>query len=176
MSSAKVIRNTFVIFLLSGLWHGANWTFVAWGAFHALLFLPLILTGKNRKYTNQIAEGRLIPSLKEMCQMLVTFLLVVIGWILFRAESIEQAWGYIHGIFNMSLFTAPWLYRRSYYLPVVLSILVLLIVEWVQRDKKHAFDFRGIKSHVIKYFIYMLVVGALFWLGGHAETFIYFQF
>lgn len=176
VSSAKVIRNTFVIFLLSGLWHGANWTFVAWGAFHALLFLPLILTGKNRKYTNQIAEGRLIPSLKEICQMLVTFLLVVIGWILFRAESIEQAWGYIHGIFNMSLFTAPWLYRRSYYLPVVLSILVLLIVEWVQRDKKHAFDFRGIKSHVIKYFIYMLVVGALFWLGGHAETFIYFQF
>lgn len=176
VSSAKVIRNTFVIFLLSGLWHGANWTFIVWGAYHALLFLPLILTGKNRKYTNQVAEGRSLPSLKEMCQMSITFMLVVIGWILFRADSIEQAWGYLLGIFNKSLFTAPWLHLRSYYLPVLLSILVLLIVEWVQRGKEHAFDLRGIKSHVLKYFIYLLVVIALFWLGGQAETFIYFQF
>ena len=176
VSSAKVIRNTFVIFLLSGLWHGANWTFIVWGAYHALLFLPLILTGKNRKYTNQVAEGRSLPSLKEMCQMSITFMLVVIGWILFRADSIEQALGYLLGIFNKSLFTAPWLHLRSYYLPVLLSILVLLIVEWVQRGKEHAFDLRGIKSHVLKYFIYLLVVIALFWLGGQAETFIYFQF
>ena len=176
VSSAKVIRNTFVIFLLSGLWHGANWTFIVWGAYHALLFLPLILTGKNRKYTNQVAEGRSLPSLKEMCQMSITFMLVVIGWILFRADSIEQAWGYLLGIFNKSLFTAPWLHLRSYYLPVLLSILVLLIVEWVQRGKEHTFDLRGIKSHVLKYFIYLLVVIALFWLGGQAETFIYFQF
>ena len=80
-TKAKVVRNTFVIFLLSGLWHGANWTFIVWGAYHALLFLPLILLGKNRKYTNVVAEGKLLPRVKEICMMLLTFLLVALGWI-----------------------------------------------------------------------------------------------
>ena len=79
VSKAKVVRNTFIIFLLSGFWHGANWTFIAWGAYHAILFLPLILTSKNRKYTNQVAEGRLLPTLKETGQMLLTFFLAVMG-------------------------------------------------------------------------------------------------
>ena len=82
VSKGKVIRNTFIIFLLSGFWHGANWTFIAWGAYHAILFLPLILTGKNRKYTNQVAEGRFLPTLKEAGQMLLTFFLAVFGWIM----------------------------------------------------------------------------------------------
>jgi len=176
VGKAKVVRNTFVIFLLSGLWHGANWTFIAWGAYHSLLFLPLILTGKNRKYTNQVADGRWLPSIKETGQMLVTFLFVVIGWIIFRADSIGQAWGYFCGICNKSLFTVPWLNLKSYYLPVVFSIFVLLVVEWLQRDKEHAFDLSGIKSHVLKFAIYYLMVVVLFWFGGQSETFIYFQF
>lgn len=176
VGKAKVVRNTFVIFLLSGFWHGANWTFIAWGAYHSLLFLPLILTGKNRKYTNQVAEGRWLPSIKETGQMLVTFLFAVIGWIIFRADSIGQAWGYFCGICNNSLFTVPWLNLKSYYLPVVFSIFVLLVVEWLQRDKEHAFDLSGIKSHVLKFAIYYLMVVVLFWFGGQSETFIYFQF
>ena len=176
VGKAKVVRNTFVIFLLSGLWHGANWTFIAWGAYHSLLFLPLILTGKNRKYTNQVADGRWLPSIKETGQMLVTFLFAVIGWIIFRADSIGQAWGYFCGICNKSLFTVPWLNLKSYYLPVVFSIFVLLVVEWLQRDKEHAFDLSGIKSHVLKFAIYYLMVVVLFWFGGQSETFIYFQF
>ena len=176
VGKAKVVRNTFVIFLLSGLWHGANWTFIAWGAYHSLLFLSLILTGKNRKYTNQVADGRWLPSIKETGQMLVTFLFAVIGWIIFRADSIGQAWGYFCGICNKSLFTVPWLNLKSYYLPVVFSIFVLLVVEWLQRDKEHAFDLSGIKSHVLKFAIYYLMVVVLFWFGGQSETFIYFQF
>ena len=82
-----IIRNTFIIFLLSGLWHGANWTYIAWGLYHALLFLPLILLGKNRKYTNQIAENRLLPTFKECLQMLLTFGLVVFGWINIKERS-----------------------------------------------------------------------------------------
>ena len=109
VSKAKVIRNTFVIFLLSGFWHGANWTFITWGAYHAILFLPLIMTGKNRKYTNQIAEGRLLPTLKEVGQMLVTFALAMFGWIVFRSESIRQAWEYVCMIFNKSLFKIPYI-------------------------------------------------------------------
>ena len=96
---AKVIRNTFAIFLTSGLWHGANWTFVAWGAYHALLFIPLILLGKNKRFTDTVATDRILPNIREYFQMLLTFLLVVIGWVFFRAETITDAFAYLGGIF-----------------------------------------------------------------------------
>ncbi len=176
VSKAKVVRNTFVIFLLSGFWHGANWTFIVWGAYHALLFLPLILLGKNRKHTDVVATGRFFPSLKEMGQMLLTFFLAVVGWIVFRANTIEEAWNYICRLFNKSLFSVPWLDSRHYYLPVIISIVLMLVVEWLQRNKEHAFDLSGIKSHVLKFGIYYVMVAALFWFGGRAESFIYFQF
>ena len=176
VSKAKVVRNTFVIFLLSGFWHGANWTFIVWGAYHALLFLPLILLGKNRKHTDVVATGRFFPSLKEMGQMLLTFFLAVVGWIVFRANTIEEAWNYICRLFNKSLFSVPWLDSRHYYLPVIISIVLMLVVEWLQRNKEHAFDLSGIKSHVLKFGIYYVMVAVLFWFGGRAESFIYFQF
>ncbi len=176
VSKAKIIRNTFVIFLVSGFWHGANWTFIAWGAYHALLFLPLILLGKNRKYTNTVAEGRILPTLKETGQMILTFFLAVIGWIIFRAESIGQAWEYVCGICDKSLFSVPWLMNQHYYLPVLISIIILVITEWLQRGKENALDLSLIKPHCIKYAIYYIILVVLFWFGGHAETFIYFQF
>jgi len=176
VSKAKVVRNTFIIFLLSGFWHGANWTFIAWGAYHALLFLPLILLGKNRKHTDVVATGRRLPSLKETGQMLLTFFLAVIGWIVFRASNIAEAWQYLSVLFSKSLLTIPWLYNRHYYIPVVLSVVVMLVVEWLQRDKDHAFDLSGIKNHVVKFGIYYAMLVVLFWFGGHAESFIYFQF
>lgn len=176
VSKAKVVRNTFVIFLLSGFWHGANWTFIAWGTYHALLFLPLILLGKNRKYTDEVAKGRLLPNLKELGQMLLTFLFAVIGWIIFRASNINDAWLYLREMCSKSLFSIPWLDNRHYYLPVVLSIIVMLVVEWLQRSRDHAFDLNRIRSHVLKFSIYYVLLVALFWFGGHAESFIYFQF
>ena len=176
VSKAKVVRNTFVIFLLSGFWHGANWTFIAWGAYHAILFLPLILTGKNRKYTNQIAEGRILPTWKEAVQILLTFFLVTIGLIIFRSESIGQAWEYVCGMCNKSLFVVPWLMNRHYYIPVFINIMILVVVEWLQRDKEHALDLSRIKQHWIKFSVYFLMLVLLFWFGGQAESFIYFQF
>lgn len=176
VSKAKVVRNTFVIFLLSGFWHGANWTFIVWGAYHAVLFLPLILLGKNRKYTDVVAKGNILPSLKEFGQMLLTFMFAVMGWIIFRATNITEAWQYVCGLFNKSLFTIPWLDNRHYYIPVVLSIVVMLVVEWLQRERDHAFDLSNVKSHVLKFSIYYVMLVALFWFGGHAESFIYFQF
>ena len=122
-TKAKVIRNTFIIFLVSGFWHGANWIFIAWGAYHAFLFLPLILLGKNRRYTDTVAEGRILPSLKETFQMLTTFMLAVIGWIIFRAESITQAWEYMCGMCDASLFSVPWLKIREFYIPLFTSII-----------------------------------------------------
>ena len=172
-SKAKIVRNTFVIFLLSGLWHGANWTFIAWGAFHAFLFLPLILMGKNRKYRDTVAEGRLLPSLKEFGQMLLTFFLATVGWIIFKADSIGQAWNYMKGICSTSLFSRP---DASGVTGFAVAIVIMLLVEWFQRDKEHGFDLSGIKWGVVRYAAYLAVLFLTFAFGGHAVNFIYFQF
>ena len=175
-SKAKIVRNTFVIFLVSGLWHGANWTFIAWGAYHALLFLPLILLGKNRKYKDVVAQDRVFPSLKECGQMLLTFFLVVFGWIIFRADSIGQAWDYMTRVFNASLFSVPWLDTRRFYIPMLVSILAMLIVEWIYRDGRPILSFTIIRAQWLRFAVYFLLVFSVFWFGGKAESFIYFQF
>ena len=181
VSKAKVVRNTFVIFLVSGFWHGANWTFIAWGAYHAFLFLPLILTGKNRKYTNQVAEGRWLPTLKETGQMLLTFFLAVTGWIIFRAESIGQAWEYVRGMLQFGTLRACY---RFFTLPEIrltsLFVVIMLVIEWLQRDKQHGFE--GIdKLHFLhnKYLrpiLYALLLLLMMVFGGKHASFIYFQF
>ena len=170
-----IVRNTFVIFLLSGFWHGANWTFIAWGAYHALLFLPLILLGKNRKYTNQVAEGRLLPTWRECGQILSTFMLVVIGWIIFRAETITQAWEFICGLCNTSLLSIPYLKTRDYYIPLFVAIGLLLLIEWVTRYKEHGFQFLQ-KAGVWRYIVYAFFIAYIVMFYGEHVTFIYFQF
>ena len=177
VSKAKIIRNTFVIFLVSGFWHGANWTFIAWGAYHALLFLPLILLGKNRKYTNTVAEGRILPTLKETGQMILTFFLAVIGWIIFRAESIGQAWEYVCGVFCKSLLSKPELFSDKMVL-VVIPLSVMLLVEWFQRGKGHGFDFGNSPRYkVVRWCIYLSTALLIIALQQQkVSPFIYFQF
>ena len=176
-SKAKIVRNTFVIFLLSGFWHGANWTFIAWGAYHALLFLPLILTGKNRKYRDTVAEGRLLPTLKELGQMLLTFFLVVIGWVLFRASSINDAFTYLGRMVDYSLFSLPWLMQRSFYVPLLISILVTIVVEWIDRNHDHGLSMNGVRSRFLRLLIYLVISITIAVLDtGTGNQFIYFQF
>ena len=173
-----IIRNTFVIFLLSGFWHGANWTFIAWGAYHALLFLPLILLGINRKYTNQVAEGRLLPTWKECGQMLLTFAFVVLGWIIFRAETITQAWEYICGILINGVIQGPYLINRAYYIPLAISILFMLMTEWWNREEPHGLAInKTISIHWIRRIIYLGIVLFIIYYGRFSyNQFIYFQF
>ena len=175
-----IIRNTFVIFLLSGFWHGANWTFIAWGAYHALLFLPLILLGKNRKYTNQVAEGRFLPTWKESLQILCTFLLVVLGWIIFRAETITQAWEYICGMLQFGTLRASYRFflpDDNLIWPTNFYILIMIIIEWIQRNKQHGLEV--IDAHKYKWlrvvFYYILILFIIS-NAGTEQTFIYFQF
>jgi len=174
VSKTKVIRNTFIIFLVSGFWHGANWTFIAWGAYHAILFLPLILTGKNRKYTNQVAEGRILPTLKETGQMLLTFFLAVLGWIIFRAESIGQAWEYVCGMFDVSLFMV--FIKKKIALSNVIFITIMLVVEWLQREKEHGFDIANLKPLTRYALVVLLIEFVLFFMATTPSQFIYFQF
>ena len=179
VSKAKVVRNTFIIFLLSGFWHGANWTFIAWGAYHAILFLPLILTGKNRKYTNQVAEGRILPTFKEAGQMLLTFFLAVIGWIIFRAESIGMAWEYFRGMMQFGTLRSSY---RFFILPEMwptnLFIVLMLLVEWMTKTKNHSFAINDIKMNKWCKRILYIVIALIILVFGNFEIhqFIYFQF
>ena len=175
VSKTKVVRNTFVIFLLSGFWHGANWTFIAWGAYHAVLFLPLILTGKNRKYTNQVAEGRLLPTIQEAGQMFLTFILVVMGWIIFRAESIGQAWGYVCGMFDKSLLSIPQS-GSSRMIRYVVCIVLLLVMEWLQRGKEHGLEISRFAPHLRFALLIIVIELILVYMASTPSQFIYFQF
>lgn len=175
VSKIKIIRNTFVIFLVSGLWHGAEWTFVAWGGYHAALFMPLILTGNNRKYTNEIAELRTLPTMREAAYMGATFLLVAVGWVIFRADNMSVAWQYLNRMFTAWGVRDTMLYGKSCFVWIAL----LLSVEWVERHRQHAFSITGnglLRYRVVRWIVY--VVLALICLGfcGISGDFIYFQF
>lgn len=173
-SKWKVARNTLVIFLVSGFWHGANWTFLCWGAYHALLFLPLFILGKNRKYTAVVAAKHRFPSLRETFQMLCTFLLVVIGWIIFRAENITQAWDYIYRMITNFHFSIPEYGRK-----VLVYILILLIVEWFQREKQHGLQLTEtgfFRYRIVRWNLYIVLALFTLLFAGIQAEFIYFQF
>ena len=179
------VRNTFVIFLLSGFWHGANWTFVLWGAYHALLFVPLLLLNKNRRYRDTVAtitlpdgtiKTKWLPSLKEAGQMLLTFALAVFGWIIFRAQDISQIGEVLSTICSDSLLSIPWLMNRDYYIPTIMAIILLLAVEWRSRNYSHGFGFLNRSNQLVRIATYLMVLFCIFAFGGHAENFIYFQF
>jgi D-alanyl-lipoteichoic acid acyltransferase DltB (MBOAT superfamily) len=176
------VRNTFAIFLVSGFWHGANWTFVIWGALNALYFLPLLLTNNNRKNLEVVAEGKLFPSLRELFAMLTTFGLTVFAWIFFRAENVSHAFSYIGGIFSKTLFSIPFedlkqLSLGAHIIYVVLLIVCFVLVEWVQRNNKHSLQFRSDNSYRIlrRVFYYTLIILIILFNGGK-QDFIYFQF
>ena len=175
------VRNTFVIFLLSGFWHGANWTFVLWGAYHALLFVPLLLVGKNRRYRDTVAtitlpdgtiKTKWLPSLKELGQMILIFALAVLGWIIFRADSLMMIQEYVVGMCNSSIFSIP---NTSGINALLLNIAVLICVEWWMRTKQHGLDIKHLYP-VLRYAIYAGLLFMLFAFSGQTVNFIYFQF
>ena len=183
------VRNTFIIFLLSGFWHGANWTFVLWGAYHALLFVPLLLMNKNRRYRDTVAtitlpdgtiKTKFLPSFKEAGQMLLTFALAVFGWIIFRATGLKTLSAWLTGIFDSSFFSVPWLMNRYYYVPLAINTLIMIMFEWINRTKEHSFQI-SIKYKWLRWclylclyliFIFMLLVS----IKVDTPQFIYFQF
>ena len=179
------VRNTFIIFLLSGFWHGANWTFVLWGAYHALLFVPLLLMNKNRRYRDTVATVTLpdgtiktkwLPSLKEAGQMLLTFALAVFGWIIFRAQDINQFGEVISTICSDSLLSVPFLKTRSFYIPLFINIMILLGVEWQNRTESHGLAKISEKRNV-RYIVYYILLFIMIYAQPTSDaTFIYFQF
>ena len=166
-------RNTIIIFLTSGLWHGANWTYVFWGLYHALLFVPLILTGGNKKYNNIVAEGKRVPSIREFFNIVSTFVLILFGWIIFRATSLCQTYGYMRKMFDYSSFTIP--NDPLTLIKLLIFCSVLIIIEWFQRQRDHGLDLM-IKSPIVRYAIYFTMLFLVIAGSGNPVTFIYFQF
>lgn len=167
------VRNTLLMFIISGFWHGANWTFLLWGALNGLLFLPLLLTNRNQKHASAIvAENRYIPSLRESFQLLGTFLAITGGWILFRADTIKLAFNYYKGIFSTSFFSSPQLFDNL----VFKFLLVLIVVEWIHRNKTHGLQIDYIKAPAFRWATYIVLIYFVCYFGGTQQGFIYFQF
>ncbi|GAA4276509.1 MBOAT family O-acyltransferase [Aquimarina mytili] len=170
------VRNTFVIFLVSGFWHGANWTFIVWGFINACYFLPLLLLKRNRKHTDVIAENRVFPNIKEILQIATTFFLTVITWVFFRAKNIKEAIFYLEGIFSESLFTIPTIITAILLLKIGI-IIIFVIIEWLQRNKEHALEFSVSSKHRIwRWCLFFMVIYAIIVFGAKPQEFIYFQF
>lgn len=167
------IRNIFIIFIVSGFWHGANWTFIVWGALNAIYFIPLMLLKKNRMNTNIVAENRLLPNLKETVQIGTTFFITSIAWVFFRAESMSQAIHYISNIFSKGLFSLPEVISKEVFLLITLCILL----EWLQRTKQHALQFNTVAlPKIMRWTVYYGIVLTILYFGGNQQKFIYFQF
>lgn len=171
------VRNTFAIFVVSGFWHGANWTFIFWGALNAIYFLPLLLTKKNRNNLEIVAKGKYLPNAKEVSLMLITFTLTVFAWIFFRAENVAHALSYISEIFSPSLFTWPKSTGMDNPLMTIVLVVIFVIVEWHGREGEYAISNLGLKwPRVLRYAMYYSIIITLFWFGGKEQQFIYFQF
>jgi alginate O-acetyltransferase complex protein AlgI len=172
------VRNTFAIFLVSGFWHGANWTFIVWGALNAIYFLPLLLTNNNRKNLGVVAEEKLLPSFRELFAMLTTFTLTVFAWIFFRAENLSHAFSYINKILiGKSVFNMPQFSNRTGAAITACFIIFFILIEWTGRNNKFAIEKLYNFKKINRWFIY-IVIGVLVYhnLKTYDQQFIYFQF
>lgn len=176
-SKWKVIRNIMIVFVISGLWHGANWTFICWGMYHAciiVLYYVFQSKGKNVVVYN-IAE-KITPSYIKMIQTITTFILVVIGWIIFRSESMSQFAGYIQSMSQNPFYDNNISSSALVYCGLG---IIMMIAEWIQRDKQHALQFQNNwwwGKRYIRWSFYLLMYLLIVTSVGQNQSFLYFQF
>ncbi|WP_278351581.1 MBOAT family O-acyltransferase [Chryseobacterium gleum] len=166
------VRNTFIIFLVSGFWHGANWTFIIWGGLNALYFMPLLLADKNRQNLEVVAMDRLLPSFKEFFKILLTFGLTCFAWIFFRAESVTQAVLYIKRIIDPALFIIP----KPFPFKVFSLVAVMFVIEWINRGKNHGLEIDQFKPWIRRILYLVIIYIILRYANFGNNEFIYFQF
>lgn len=168
------IRNTFIIFIVSGFWHGANWTFIFWGGINALFIMPSIIMKTNRDNISIVAQGKMLPNVKEFFQLTSTFMLAMFCWIFFRANSLQHAFDYITNMLNWSLFTFPSIFPKA----ILLLLVFFILIEWIGRENNYAIEKIGLKKH--RFIRWMFYAFLLFLIGMFMQTnetpFIYFQF
>ncbi|RWY49350.1 MBOAT family O-acyltransferase [Mucilaginibacter gilvus] len=180
-SKLNQVRNIFIIFIVSGLWHGASWTFIAWGALNALYFMPLLLLKRNRNNIETVAQGKLLPRLTDVLKMSLTFTLTVFAWIFFRAEDIPHAFSYISGIFSRSILVLPtgesFMGGTVNVGAVIVLVVLFTVVEWIGREHQFAIAKTGLGwPKPVRWVFYLSVVVCIFYFTGVSQQFVYFQF
>ncbi len=180
-STAMKVRNVFIIFLVSGFWHGANWTFIVWGGLNALYFLPILLTNNNRKHLDVVASGKVLPSFRDFVAIAITFALTVFAWIFFRAENIDHAISYISslasGLDDYKHYYKSYRYLVNLGKPFLILALCFMVIEWVGRGQQYAIEKLGLNWHkALRWAMYILIAIAILLYGGSKQEFIYFQF
>lgn len=166
------IRNTFIIFLVSGFWHGANWTFVIWGGLNALFFMPLLVFNKNRSNLEIVAQGQVFPSLREAISIVITFAMACFAWIFFRSESTSQAVHYIINIFDTSIFQIP----SSLNVKLVVLCALMFGFEWINRAYFHGLEIKRFQKG-LRWGVYLFIVLLILCFANfNNNEFIYFQF
>ena len=175
-----VIRNILIVFCLSGLWHGANWTFVVWGVYNGIIIAILTLLNLNHKRSAIISENSFFPPFKVLGQIIITFVLVVIGWIFFRAEDLTQAIDYIAQLCDSSIVSMPnfrdlglSFIKLTY---TLFFIALLQLIDWIQRKQDFGLEISNIKYRPIRWSIYIIFLLIFSVFAGGQEAFIYFQF
>lgn len=171
------IRNTFIIFLVSGFWHGANWTFIVWGLLNAIYILPSIIFNTNRNNLDVVAKGKYFPTMKEFLSIGITFSLTVFAWIFFRANDLEQATSYISEMFSASLIKMPYFSGIGRAKSIIVLIIIFSIIEWIGREDQYAIEHSGRDWYKpVRWAMYYIIILAIFQYTGREKQFIYFQF
>lgn len=175
------IRNTLIIFIVSGFWHGANWTFIVWGALNAIYFLPLLIANRNRNNLDIVAQGKILPGLKDFLRILFTFLLTLLAWVFFRSENLTHAFAFLNRMLIessiISLSGLKVFFKEFLTQDITPLLIIFIITEWFQRAKHHALESLFINSRTLRWVVYLLVFLAILIRGVWTEQdFIYFQF
>ena len=124
-----------------------------------------------------VAQGKIFPSFRDATGIMITFALTVFAWIFFRSETVTDAIHYIGRIFSTTLFTFPAVIS-SETVPLMICLVLFIVIEWLQRDKKHALQIDGVFScRILRWNIYIVLAFLIYYVGnfGH-HAFIYFQF
>jgi alginate O-acetyltransferase complex protein AlgI len=167
------VRNTFIIFIVSGFWHGANWTFVIWGLLNALYILPLIIFDLNRNNLEIVSKNKILPSISDFFKIILTFSLTVFAWIFFRSENVASAFSYIAKIFTSTHLFVPEIFPKY----LILLISFMFGIEWIARENKYGLEKIGLNwPWFLRYSFYYLIVFLIIFNGGEEQEFIYFQF
>ncbi|HPF97408.1 MAG: MBOAT family O-acyltransferase [Flavobacteriaceae bacterium] len=178
VSKLVALRNIFIVFLISGLWHGAKWTFILWGCVHALLYVPLFMFNLNRKYTDGIDYGKLLPRFSTVLMIASTYIMTTLAWVFFRSDSIKIAFHYLKGIFTFSSWDFPVMILTEEQLVIALFFsFFMLCMEWLGRFQKHALESLGLQwPAIFRLGFYYILVMVIFLFGAKEQPFIYFQF
>jgi len=171
------IRNTFIIFLVSGFWHGANWTFIIWGFLNALFIMPSIIFSTNRNNLDIVAKGKILPSPRELFSIGITFSLTVFAWIFFRANNLTQAWNIIVKIFSTNFLTYPKFDGDYSIKSKILLMVIFIVIEWMGREHLFAIAHLELKfPKFIRWGFYYAIILTILYFVGKEQQFIYFQF